>query len=77
MMDGRMALAKAMLRRDTAPLEAVVAAIGYQSASAFQRRLSPGGRQPTQSLSLAAQPADRQRKAQRRRPLGWANTIFL
>jgi AraC-like DNA-binding protein len=35
MMDWRMALAKAMLRRDTSPLEAVAAAIGYQSASAF------------------------------------------
>jgi AraC-like DNA-binding protein len=34
-MDWRMALAKAMLRRDTPPLEAVAAAIGYQSASAF------------------------------------------
>jgi AraC-like DNA-binding protein len=30
-----MALAKAMLQRDTPPLEAVAAAIGYQSASAF------------------------------------------
>jgi len=33
--DWRMALAKAMLRRDKPPLEAVAAAIGYQSASAF------------------------------------------
>ena len=30
-----MALAKAMLQRDAPPLEAVAAAIGYQSASAF------------------------------------------
>src|SRR6202049_1250699 len=35
LMDWRMALAKAMLQRDTPPLEAVAAAIGYQSASAF------------------------------------------
>lgn len=35
LMDWRMALAKAMLQRDAPPLEAVAAAIGYQSASAF------------------------------------------
>ena len=35
LMDWRMALAKAMLQRDARPLEAVAAAIGYQSASAF------------------------------------------
>jgi AraC-like DNA-binding protein len=35
LMDWRMALAKAMLQRDTPPLEGVAAAIGYQSASAF------------------------------------------
>jgi AraC-like DNA-binding protein len=35
LMDWRMALAKTMLQRDTPPLEAVAAAIGYQSASAF------------------------------------------
>jgi AraC-like DNA-binding protein len=34
-MDWRMALAKAMLQRGSPPLEAVAAAIGYQSASAF------------------------------------------
>ena len=33
--DWRIALAKAMLQRDALPLEAVAAAIGYQSASAF------------------------------------------
>jgi AraC-like DNA-binding protein len=35
LIDWRIALAKAMLQRDSAPLEAVAAAIGYQSASAF------------------------------------------
>lgn len=35
LMDWRMALAKAMLQRDAPLLEAVAAAIGYQSASAF------------------------------------------
>jgi AraC-like DNA-binding protein len=35
LMEWRMALAKAMLQRDAPPLEAVAAAIGYQSASAF------------------------------------------
>ena len=35
LIEWRMALAKAMLRRDAPPLEAVAAAIGYQSASAF------------------------------------------
>jgi AraC-like DNA-binding protein len=35
LMDWRMAVAKAMLQRDTPPLEVVAAAIGYQSASAF------------------------------------------
>jgi AraC-like DNA-binding protein len=35
LMDWRIALAKAMLQRDAPPLEAVAAAIGYQSASAF------------------------------------------
>jgi AraC-like DNA-binding protein len=35
LIDWRMALAKAMLQRDAPPLEAVAAAIGYQSASAF------------------------------------------
>jgi AraC-like DNA-binding protein len=35
LMDWRMALAKAMLQRDAPPLDAVAAAIGYQSASAF------------------------------------------
>jgi AraC-like DNA-binding protein len=35
LMDWRMALAKAMLQRGSPPLEAVAAAIGYQSASAF------------------------------------------
>jgi AraC-like DNA-binding protein len=35
LMEWRMALAKAMLQRDALPLEAVAAAIGYQSASAF------------------------------------------
>ncbi len=34
-MDWRMAVAKTMLQRDMPPLEAVAAAIGYQSASAF------------------------------------------
>jgi len=35
LIDWRIALAKAMLQRDAPPLEAVAAAIGYQSASAF------------------------------------------
>jgi AraC-like DNA-binding protein len=35
LMDWRMALAKTMLQRDAASLDAVAAAIGYQSASAF------------------------------------------
>jgi len=35
LIEWRMALAKAMLQRDTPPLEAVAAAVGYQSASAF------------------------------------------
>jgi AraC-like DNA-binding protein len=35
LIEWRMALAKAMLQRDTHPLEAVAAAVGYQSASAF------------------------------------------
>jgi AraC-like DNA-binding protein len=35
LIDWRIALAKAMLQRDSPPLEAVAAAIGYQSASAF------------------------------------------
>jgi AraC-like DNA-binding protein len=35
LIEWRMALAKAMLQRDAPPLEAVAAAIGYQSASAF------------------------------------------
>jgi AraC-like DNA-binding protein len=35
LMDWRIALAKTMLQRDAPPLEAVAAAIGYQSASAF------------------------------------------
>jgi len=35
LIEWRMALAKAMLERDSPPLEAVAAAIGYQSASAF------------------------------------------
>jgi AraC-like DNA-binding protein len=35
LMDWRIALAKAMLQRGSPPLEAVAAAIGYQSASAF------------------------------------------
>ena len=35
LIEWRMALAKAMLQRDALPLEAVAAAIGYQSASAF------------------------------------------
>jgi AraC-like DNA-binding protein len=35
LIDWRMALAKAMLQRDATPLEAIAAAIGYQSASAF------------------------------------------
>jgi AraC-like DNA-binding protein len=35
LMEWRMTLAKAMLRRDPPPLETVAAAIGYQSASAF------------------------------------------
>ena len=35
LIDWRIALAKAMLQRDSLPLEAVAAAIGYQSASAF------------------------------------------
>lgn len=35
LIDWRMALAKAMLQRDAPSLEAVAAAIGYQSASAF------------------------------------------
>jgi AraC-like DNA-binding protein len=35
LIEWRMALAKAMLQRDAPPLEAVAAAVGYQSASAF------------------------------------------
>jgi AraC-like DNA-binding protein len=35
LIDWRIALAKSMLQRDSLPLEAVAAAIGYQSASAF------------------------------------------
>ncbi len=35
LMDWRMAVAKAMLQRDTPPLEVVASAIGYRSASAF------------------------------------------
>jgi AraC-like DNA-binding protein len=35
LIEWRMALAKAMLQRDARPLEAVAAAIGYRSASAF------------------------------------------
>jgi AraC-like DNA-binding protein len=35
LIDWRIALAKGMLQRDAPPLEAVAAAIGYQSASAF------------------------------------------
>ena len=35
LIDWRIALAKAMLQRDSPPLEVVAAAIGYQSASAF------------------------------------------
>jgi AraC-like DNA-binding protein len=35
LIEWRMALAKSMLQRDSPPLEAVAAAIGYQSASAF------------------------------------------
>src|SRR3984893_10157072 len=35
LIDWRIAVAKAMLQRDAPPLEAVAAAIGYQSASAF------------------------------------------
>jgi AraC-like DNA-binding protein len=40
LIDWRMALAKAMLQRDAPPLEAVAAAIGYQSASAFSTAFS-------------------------------------
>jgi AraC-like DNA-binding protein len=35
LIEWRMALAKAMLQRESPPLEIVAAAIGYQSASAF------------------------------------------
>src|SRR3984893_15349622 len=41
LIDWRIALAKSMLQRDSPPLEAVAAAIGYQSASAFRTPFRP------------------------------------
>src|ERR1700716_3430108 len=46
LIDWRIALAKAMLQRDSPPLEVVAAAIGYQSASAFSTAFRREGGSP-------------------------------
>jgi AraC-like DNA-binding protein len=50
----RMALAKAMLQRESPPLETVAAAIGYQSASAFSTAFRREVGQPPSQFARAA-----------------------
>jgi transcriptional regulator GlxA family with amidase domain len=66
-MGWRMALAKAMLRRDTLPLEAVAAAIGYQSASAFSTAFRREVGSPPSHFRSHHDRADRQPAARSRK----------